>query len=90
MHSFNVSGPFERRPTDGRDEYGEKAMERDEGSSESSSLLPESQSEKKILTGYEVIREIKHEVMVKRKDEVIYFKKIHSPHRRFLGHGNRY
>ena len=45
MRSFNVSGPFERQANDGRDEYGEKAMEGDEGSSESSSLLTESQSE---------------------------------------------
>ena len=44
MRSFNMSGPFEWRINDGRDEYGEKAMEVDEGSSESSSLLTESQS----------------------------------------------
>ena len=49
----------------------------------------------KILTGYEVIRD-KDEVMDRKDevineviDEVIYFK-IHSPHRRFLGHRNLY
>ena len=43
----------------------------------------------KILTGYEVIRDKDEDI--DRKDEVIneviYFK-IHSPHRRFLGHRN--
>ena len=48
MRSFNVSGPFERRAGNGRDEYGEKAMKRDEGSSESSSLLIESQSDSNV------------------------------------------
>ena len=38
MRSYNLSGPFERRASDGRDEYGEKAMKGDEGSSEKSSL----------------------------------------------------
>ena len=41
MRSFNVNGPFERH------EYGEKAMKGDEGSSESPSLLTESQSTNK-------------------------------------------
>ena len=34
----NVSGPFERQANDGIIKYGEKAMEGDEGSSESSSF----------------------------------------------------
>ena len=42
MHSV----PFEWRARDGRNEHGEKVMKEDEGSSESSSLLPEFQSEK--------------------------------------------
>ena len=47
MRNFNVSGPFERRASDGKvRECGEKAMKGDEVSSESSSLLTESQSEK--------------------------------------------
>ena len=37
----NVSRPFERRANDGIIKYGEKAMEGDEGSSESSSLHPQ-------------------------------------------------
>ena len=41
MRSFNVSGPFERL------RIWRESDERDEGSSESPSLLPESQSEKK-------------------------------------------
>ena len=49
MRSFSMSGPFERRASDGIDKYGEKAMKGDEGSSESSSLLTKSQLEKKIL-----------------------------------------
>ena len=42
MRNFNMSGPFEWRASDGRGQESEKG---DEGSSESSSLLTESQSE---------------------------------------------
>ena len=52
MRNFNVSGPFERRASDGKGrECGEKAMKGDEGSSENSSLHPSSNSK----ISYEVI-----------------------------------
>ena len=54
----NVSRPFERQANDGIIKYGEKAMEGDEGSSESSSLLTKSQLENttnKCDVTYEVI-----------------------------------
>ena len=41
MRSFSVSRPFEWRASDGRGEYGEKAMKGDEGSGETSSLYPQ-------------------------------------------------
>ena len=45
IERVNVSGPFERRAIDGRGrEYSEKAMKGDEGSSESPSLHPSSNS----------------------------------------------
>ena len=60
-----MSGPFERRANDGIIKYGEKAMEGDKGSSESSSLLTESQSTNKKY-------DIKYEVMMTQNDDIKY------------------
>ena len=50
------------------DEYGEKEMKRDEGSSESPSLLPESQSTNKnydeMMTSNSIKYEVTYEVMM--------------------------